>query len=141
MALTARTLSGLVIFRKLLQGSPLAELRALLATPNEDLDALTERYAELALAILSDGGDLTAMLRRRVFEDENLYTEFLRSGRGDPLLLEPLLARELSILSEAADFDGWQLRLTLGDASLPAWHHAREDLYAKYIAYKKANNR
>ncbi len=137
MALTARTLSGLVIFRKLLSKSPLAELRALLTTPTEDLDALTERYAELALAILTDGGDLTATLLRQVTEDENLYTDFLRSGRGDRALLDPLLARELAILSEAADFDGWQLRLTLGDASLPAWNHAREDFHAKYLADRK----
>ena len=135
MALTARTLSGLVLFRGLLSRSPLAELRALLATPTDDLDALTERYAELSLAILSDGGDLTKTLLLQVCESENLYTEHLRTGRGDRALLEPLLARELLILSEAADYDGWQLRLTLGDASLPTWNHSRVDFYASYLAH------
>ena len=140
MALTARRLSGLVIFRSLLSRSPLAELRTLLSTPTDDPDALTERYAELALAILSDGGNLTEILFRQISEDENLYTEYLRTGHGDASLLDPLLARELEILSEAADFDGWQLRLTLGDASLPAWNHVREDFHAKYIADRKIGN-
>ncbi len=136
MTLTARTLSSLAIFRDLLAEAPLSLLRALLATPADDLDALTDRYAELAAAILARGGNLTEILFDQICESKNPYTEHLLSGKGDPALLEPVLARELEILSEAADFDGWQLRLSLGDPTLPKWHHAREDLHAKYLDFQ-----
>ena len=135
MSLTARTLQSLVIFRPLLSRKPLSQLRALLSASSEDLLRLTDCYAELAAAILEQGGALNEILFEQICGDENLYTEHLRSGKGDRALLEPLLARELAILSEAGDFDGWQTRLALGDPTLPVWHHAREDFHARYLFY------
>lgn len=131
MSITSRALGSLVIFRRLLSVSPLKELSDLLSS-GEDADLLSSRYAELAAVIYREGGDLTKILFNAICESENLYTDYLLRGTGDPALLLPLLGRELAILSEAGDYDGGDVRQRLGDGSLAVWHHHAADFPSLY---------
>ena len=135
MTISLRKLSSLVIFRPLLSLSPLRELTALLSAPEDDLDLVSVRYAELALAILGAGGNLSEILFAEILREENLYTDYLFKRKTDTALIAPLLRRELDILSLAADFDGWEYRRLLSDPTLAVWHHGSEDFYAKYAEH------
>lgn len=96
----ARELSSLAVFAKLLDKPPFAPFLSMMTA--EDDYALRRAHGELVHSIYRDGGDLTAMVTRAVFEDENPYV-LMRAGKHtcSPVISDAL-RHELSVLSRFA---------------------------------------
>lgn len=109
-----RDLNSLVIFRHILQAAPMQNLLKLLACPQDNADALCGAYADFAAELLAEDCNFSRYLLRLVLEDENIYTRYKTTGEGDAQVLDPLLNRELNLLSRAAAFDGSTHRAALG---------------------------
>ena len=126
-----RDLNSLVIFRHILQAEPMQRLNTLLTCP-EDPDTLGNAYADFVYALLQENGDFSQYLLQLVLEDENIYTRYKTTGHGDGEILEPLLDRELRLLSSIAAFDGSAQRESIGDPSLAAWKTQPIDFVSVY---------
>ena len=126
-----RDLNSLVIFRHILQAEPMQRLNALLTCP-EDPDTLGNAYADFVYALLQENGDFSQYLLQLVLEDENIYTRYKTTGHGDGEILEPLLDRELRLLSSIAAFDGSAQRESIGDPSLAVWKTQPIDFVSVY---------
>ncbi len=127
-----RDLNSLVIFRHILQAAPMQNLLKLLACPQDNADALCGAYADFAAELLAEDCNFSRYLLRLVLEDENIYTRYKTTGEGDAQVLDPLLNRELNLLSRAAAFDGSTQRAALGDPTLAAWQTEPLDFYKIY---------
>ena len=128
-------LHTLVLFRFMTRRPPLRELSALLDTDPKDVRKLCVAYTDLAEAVLTSGGTLGDAIQDGMMEEENLYSRHVLYGFGDADQLERMLKREIRILEDAERFDGAELRLTLGDRTLPAWKTGKNDLDAAYRAW------
>ena len=96
----ARELSSLAVFSRLLDKPPFAAFLSLMAAKDEF--SLRRAYGELVHGIYRCGGDLTAMVQRAVFEDENPYV-LMRAGKHTCApVIELSLARELQVISRFA---------------------------------------
>ncbi len=126
-----RDLNSLVIFRHILNAEPLHRLNALLTCP-ADPDALSSAYADFAFALLQESGSFSQYLLQLVLEDENIYTRYKTTGHGDGEILEPLLDRELRLLSAIATFDGSAQRAAIGDPTLVVWKTEEIDFIGIY---------
>lgn len=127
-----RDLNSLVIFRHILQAAPMHNLLKLLSCPQDNPDALCGAYADFAAELLAENCNFSQYLLRLVLEDENIYTRYKTTGEGDSAVLDPLLTRELNLLSRAAVFDGSEQRAVLGDPTLAAWQTETLDFNAIY---------
>ena len=117
----SRKLHSLVIFRNILNDETIKKLIILFDCNQDSKNELTDKYCDFAQSLLSNGGNLTRYLLNLVLEDENIYTRYKITGKGDGELLEPLLERELLILEFLSQFDGSQLREFIGDGTLAHW--------------------
>ncbi len=129
----SRKLHSLVIFRNLLKQEPIAKLLNLFDCDETDKNDITDKYCEFASSILSVGGNLTKYMLNLVLEDENVYTKYKVTGSGDPELLEPLLKRELEVISYLAAYDGEALREFTKDDTLAHWKTQNIDFYSVYL--------
>ena len=125
-------LHTLILFRFMTRRSPLMELSALLDTDTKDTLALCDAYTDLAQVVLETGGNLGDALEEGMAEEENLYSRHILYGTGDAETLERMLKREIRILEDAERYDGSDVRLLLGDRTLPAWQTGKNDLGAAY---------
>ena len=94
----SRKLHSLVIFRNLLKDETITKLIALFDCDETNKNELTDKYCDFAESLLYHGGNLSQYVLKLILEDENLYTTYKITGRGDGELLEPLLERELKVL-------------------------------------------
>jgi len=132
MSVIQTSLKSLVIFRSLLKNPTVEAFLAVdeAKAPTEQLSA----YCEFAARVLANGGNFSRILFDAMCEDENIYTRYRVTGAGEADLLEPLLTRELELLSRLADEDGAAWRRTLGDPTLAKWHTEPLDIPALYRA-------
>lgn len=128
-------LHTLVLFRFMTRRPPLRELSALLDTDPEDVRRLCEAYTDLCEAVFTFGGTLGDAIQDAMLEEENLYSLYVLTGKGDADRLTRMLKREIRILEDAERYDGAALRLTLGDRTLPAWETGKNDLEAAYLSW------
>jgi len=128
----SRKLHSLVIFRNILEAEPIQRLMQLFDCNELDKNDITDKYSRFAAAILGEGGNLSEYMLNLVLEDENIYTKYKVTGRGDKELLEPLLERELSVIHLLSMYDGEQLRDFTGDETLAHWKTSDIDFLGVY---------
>ena len=131
----SRKLHSLVIFRNLLKDETIKKLMALFDCDETNKNELTDKYCDFAESLLSQGGNLSRYILKLILEDENLYTTYKITGRGDGELLEPLLERELSVLEALSQYEGEQIRTFTGDSSLAKWK--TEDISFAEVYHKR----
>ena len=131
----ARKLHSLVIFRNILEDETVKKLLALFDCDETNKNLLTDRYCDFAESLLRHGGNLTRYFLSLILEDENIYTRYRITGKGDGELLEPLLERELLVLSKLSTFEGEQVRTFTGDSTLAKWK--TEDIDFSEIYHKR----
>ena len=128
----SRKLHSLVIFRNILKDETIKKLAALFDCDETNKNELTDKYCDFAQSLLSHGGNLSRYFLNLILEDENLYTTYKITGRGDGELLEPLLERELGVIEHLSQFEGEQVRTFTGDTSLAKWKTEEIDFLAVY---------
>lgn len=128
----SRKLHSLVIFRNILEDKPIKLMSQLFDCNELDKNEVTDKYSQFAAAILEHGGNLTQYMQNLILEDENLYTKYRVTGKGDPELLEPLLERELEVIQNLSQYDGSQLRAFTGDETLARWKTESIDFLSVY---------
>ncbi len=131
----SRKLHSLVIFRKILQDDTINKLACLFDCDETNKNELTDKYCDFAESLLSNGGNLSRHILKLILEDENIYTSYKITGKGDGELLEPLLGRELSVLENLSQYEGEQIRTFTGDATLAKWKTENIDFSEVY--YKR----
>lgn len=136
-----RQLSGLVIFRPLLQLAPMQGFCALVeAAAGKDAGLYVERAAGFAAALLETTDCWTDWLLDAVLETENLC---VRRGTQPQQLLESCCMRELELLEQAGQVTLAELSAAAAAASglpaeefafLPAWEVRPADFADQYRA-------
>lgn len=122
-------LSALCVFRELLK-APM--LRALMdfAKTDERIDA----YSRFVSEIYRGGGNLTACVRKLVFEDENVYVTAMAAGQPiDPNIVVSV-KRELDTLSELASLSPDDFTDLLGGVPVAGFTSEAVDLASEYVA-------
>lgn len=128
----SRKLHSLVIFRNILNDETIKKLIALFDCDETNKNELTDKYCDFAQSLLSHGGNLSQYILKLILEDENLYTSYKITGKGDAELLEPLLERELCVLEYLSQYEGEQIRTFTGDPSLAKWKTEEIDFISIY---------
>ncbi len=97
-------------------------------------------YAKFVKAIYEDGGDLTALIKKRLSEDENVYVKSVATGKTLSENVEKAAKRELALFSEIGGLTPADFAADMGVSvdELPAFTSANADLGASY-AYQLAN--
>ena len=127
-----KNLGSLVIFRNILKLPVIQSLINLDQTNRTDENALIYAYGELMAALMPEGTDLSKYLLRVVLEDENIYTAYKISGKGEDRLYEDMLDRELDIISEISKYNGADVRKQVEGENLPVWRISDIDFAALY---------
>lgn len=117
----SRKLHSLVIFRNILEDETIKKLITLFDCDETNKNELTDKYCDFARSLLCHGGNLSRYILKLILEDENLYTTYKITGKGDGELLEPLLERELKVLEYLSQYEGEQIRTFTGDTTLAKW--------------------
>ncbi len=133
----SRKLHSLVIFRNILKDETIKKLIALFDCDETNKNILTDKYCDFAESLLYHGGNLSQYILKLILEDENLYTTYKITGRGDGELLEPLLERELGVLEYLSRYEGEQIRTFTGDNTLAKWKTEEidfADVYRKRLS-------
>ena len=122
-------LRSLIIFRRLLNEETLKALIELdeRVKGGDDKARILDSYCNFSALLFSHGYDIGKYLLNIMLTDENIYTEYLLRGVGDGEMLEELLDRELTILSEIAACDGGRYRSIAGDITLPLWRSPKKE--------------
>jgi len=128
----SRKLHSLVIFRNLLEDETIKKLITLFDCDETNKNELTDKYCDFARSLLCHGGNLSQYILRLILEDENLYTTYKITGKGDGELLEPLLERELKVLEYLSQYEGEQIRTFTGDTTLAKWKTEEIDFAEVY---------
>lgn len=128
----SRKLHSLVIFRNILNDETIKKLISLFDCDETNKNELTDKYCDFAQSLLSHGGNLSQYILKLILEDENLYTSYKITGKGDAELLEPLLERELCVLEYLSQYEGEQIRTFTGDPSLAKWKTEEIDFISIY---------
>lgn len=128
----SKKLGSLVIFRNLLKLPVIQSLIKLDQTDRSDENALIYSYGEFMATLLCEGTDISKYLLRVVLEDENIYTTYRISNKGEDKLYENMLDRELSIIGEISRYDGADVRDLVEDEKLVEWRTSDIDFVTLY---------
>ena len=71
-------------------------------------------YARFVAKIYADGGSLTKLAQKLVFEDENVYVKGVARGQKLPVVVENAVKRELAVFSEFASLKTEDFAAELG---------------------------
>ncbi|MBE6693666.1 MAG: ATP-binding protein [Ruminococcaceae bacterium] len=130
---------SLIIFRNLLSDETISMLCRLDAAHKSggSRAELIGAYCDFTRSLFCRHHSLGAHLLGLILEDENIYTEYKLTGKGNGEALESLLCRELDILSDIAGLDGSVYRDAIGDGSLPLWGNSAVDIAKDYREHIK----
>ena len=120
-------LRALCVFRALLD-EPLLRAFSEFATTTERVDA----YSDFVFEIYREGGNLTAYVKRLVFENENVYVTAHAMDRAIEPHIEASVERELETLSDFASLTPADFSELLGDVAVAGFASERIDLAAEY---------
>ncbi len=127
-----KKLGSLVIFRNLLKLDVIQSLIKLDQTDSTDECALISSYGEFMSSLLTENVDFSKYLLRVVLEDENIYTAYRISGKGEDRLYEDMLDRELGIIEEISKYNGADVRALVAGENLPVWRTSNIDFTTLY---------
>ncbi len=93
-------------------------------------------YAAFVAEIYEGGGDLTALVERLVFEDENVYVKGAASGKTVNEYIQAAAKKELTCFSKIASLTPMDFAKDMGveKREIPAYSSVNADLYASYEA-------
>ena len=120
-------LSALCVFREILSAPMLRALADFLKT-TERVDA----YSRFVAEIYRGGGNLTACVRKLVFEDENVYVTAVAAGQAVDPHIQASVERELDTLSALAGLTPDDFSELLGDVPVAGFSSETVDLAAEY---------
>ena len=91
-------------------------------------------YANFVAEIYEGGGDLTALTKKLLFEDENVYVKGIAKGEKIPFFIGDALQRELTAFSLFAGLTPRDFALDLGvsEKEIPAFESQEENLQKAY---------
>ena len=127
-----KKLGSLVIFRNIIKLPVIQSLIRLDEADKSDTTSLIFAYGDFLSTLMGEGTDLSKYLLRVVLEDENIYTVYRISNKGEDSLYEEMLDRELAIITEISKYDGSDIRSLADCESLPAWRTSDIDFTALY---------
>lgn len=122
-------LHALCVFRALLD-EPLMKAFSKFATTTERIDA----YSEFVFEVYREGGDLTAFVKRLVFENENVYVTARAMDREIDANIKGSVERELETLADLAALTPADFSELLGDVPTAGFTSSKIDLAAEYHA-------
>ncbi len=91
-------------------------------------------YAAFVWEIYQNGGDLTALVERLVFEDENVYVKGVAAGKSPNANMENSLQRELAAFQEFAALTPKDFALDMGisEEEIPSFSSVNKDMGVLY---------
>lgn len=122
-------LRALCVFRALLE-EPIFKAFSRFAVTTERIDA----YSDFVWEIYREGGNLTAYVKRLVFENENVYITARAMDRAIEPHIEASVDRELATLAEFASLTPADFSDLLGEIAVAGFASERIDLAAEYYA-------
>lgn len=128
----ATGLRTLILFRSILQENTIQALIHLDECDPSDAVTVAEAYSRFTAALWETHDNVGQYVMDLMWAEENRYTAFALTGKGDGDTLEALLAREAAILERVARCDGRVYRDLTGDDSLPLWQTDDTDLLPWY---------
>ena len=132
----AQKLSGLTIFRGLLQDPLIRHLQSLLkACGDKNPDAIIPAYGAFASALFERDTDLPRALLELVLEDENHFLISAAKGISCPAPVSLTVQKELAFFTELAAFSSKAAKAALSEemaAFLPDWENSPLDFYTSY---------
>lgn len=117
----ATGLRTLILFRSVLEKEAVQELIRLDECDPADTAALAEAYSRFTATLWATHDNLGQYVMDLMWTEENRYTKYRLTGKGNADTLEALLRRETAILEQVARCDGSAFRRLIGDDTLPAW--------------------
>ncbi|MBQ7357830.1 MAG: hypothetical protein IJW65_03760, partial [Clostridia bacterium] len=105
-----KKLGSLVIFRNIIKLPVIQSLIRLDETDKADATALIYTYGDFLATLMREGTDLSKYLLCAVLEDENIYTAYRISNKGEDALYEDMLDRELAIITQISKYDDADVR-------------------------------
>ncbi len=93
-------------------------------------------YAAFVGEIYASGGDLTSLIERLIFEDENVLIKSVAAKKPVDKNIQNAAKRELSLLQEIAALTAKDFAEDMGvdEGEIPAFSSVNADLYASYEA-------
>lgn len=129
-------LSGLVIFRNLLESEQIKKLIRLFETDLENTRDTVNAYCDFAAALFKESDSFDRFLAKFITEDENLYIQSILSGNKREVL-NTILEKELNFLNELGQYDGSDIRSKVGsETALPVWENEGiklSEIYHRHI--------
>ncbi len=122
-------LRALCVFRALLD-EPIFGAFCRFATTTERIDA----YSDFVFEIYREGGNLTAYVKRLVFENENVYVTARAMDRAIEPHIEASVERELATLAEFASLTPADFSELLGETAVAGFASEKIDLAKEYHA-------
>lgn len=122
-------LRALCVFRALLD-EPILRAFCRFATTDERIDA----YSDFVFEIYREGGNLTAYVKRLVFENENVYVTARAMDRAIEPNIEASVERELETLAEFASLTPADFSEMLGECAVAGFASEKIDLATEYHA-------
>ncbi len=91
-------------------------------------------YAAFVSEIYTAGGSLTELVKKYLFEDENVYVKTIAAGKKNALVLEKSVQRELAVFSRFAALtrEEFAKDLAVDKESLPDFSSVNADMGAAY---------
>ncbi len=126
-------LHALALFRELLEDTVLARFLALLDALDGPAPARVDRYCAFVAALYEEGGDLGALLLRRVLESENPAVRAIGRREELPRFMQKSLDEELATFTMVAKLAPPDLAQAAGGAvALPSFLNTGADFGAVY---------
>ncbi len=118
------------VFRGLLSCEPFAAFMKYAEA--ECVAEKRKSYAAMVESIYEGGGELCAIVRRKLFENENVYVRAIGRGESVSSSIIASVNRELITLCEFAALTPGDFYLELGVSELPGFESHAADLTAEY---------
>ncbi len=126
-----RHLSASAVFYRVLS-QPLFSHFARLCGQDSSPEQRLQAYGAMVSGIYEQGGSLTSLVSRLLFEDENVYVKARGANREISPYITQSVERELAFFADFGALTAQDFERALEMSSLPAFHSERVDLAALY---------
>ncbi len=125
-------IKSLIIFRNITEDDIFEKFIELLSVNEKDKLALASAYCEFLSALLKKSESFSGYLKDIITNNENIFTDFCVSGKGDEAFLKNQLKKELMLFTEISDFDGSEIKKLVPEANLPLIPSNKTDFESIY---------
>ena len=130
-----RKLKATAVFRSVLDGDVFRTFAVYCNRKNMDVAERIDAYAEFVQSIYNDRGVLSDLVKRLVFEDENVYIKSFASKSTVNANIVASAKKELETFAAFGALSGSDFALDMGVqlSDIPLFDSKREDLYSLFM--------